>query len=264
MKLPRFLAPGVMAVTLIVAFGTSAGAPKYTEVTVTNAATISGRVVWEGDAANVAPMAINKNVESCDIDGGGVRKSPRLLVSESGGVANAVVYLDSVTEGKAMAKEDLVIDQVGCHYVPHITIAPRKSKVTLKSSDDILHNIHMFGAASYNIPFPDMNSVLKSFRKSGVVRLQCDAGHGWMSAYIHVMNHPYYAVTDADGKFQLTDIPPGEYVLKMWHEAWVVSNEVVKDGEVVSYEFGDPIIKDQKVTVDAGTEANVTFSLSSR
>ncbi len=235
---------------------------EYEEIAVANGGAITGRVVWEGPSVTVPPMAINKNEDSCDKGGSGMRESVRLLVSKSGGIANAVVYLEGVAKGKAMSKEDLVIDQEGCRYVPHITIAPRKAKITLKSSDDILHNIHMFGAAHYNIPFPDKNSVLKIFRKAGVVRLQCDAGHGWMSAYIHVVNHPYYAVTDADGNFKLTDIPPGEYTLGMWHENWVVTNEVKKDGEVVGYEFGEPIEKSQKVTVSAGAETETQFTIS--
>jgi len=234
----------------------------YEEIAVADGGAITGRVVWKGPSVSVPPMVINKNVDSCDKSGSGIRESVRLLVSKSGGTANAVVYLESIAKGKAMSKEALAIDQEGCRYNPHITIAPRKAKVTLKSSDDILHNIHMFGAANYNIPFPDKNSVLKTFRKAGLVRLQCDAGHGWMSAYVHVVNHPYYAVTDADGNFKLTDIPPGEYTLRMWHENWVVTNEVKKDGEVVGYEFGESIEKSQKVTVSAGAETEAQFTIS--
>jgi len=234
----------------------------YEEITVAGGGTITGRVLWKGPAATVPPMAINKNVDSCDKDGSGMRESVRLLLSKSGGIANAVVYLEGITTGKAMSNDALVIDQEGCRYIPHITIAPRKAKVTLKSSDDILHNMHMFGAANYNIPFPDKNSVLKPFRKVGVVRLQCDAGHGWMSAYVHVVNHPYYAVTDAEGSFSLTDVPPGDYTLKMWHEDWVVANEVKKDGEVVGYEFGDPMEKSQEIKVGAGAETKAQFTIS--
>ncbi len=48
---------------------------------------------------------------------------------------------------------------------------------------------------------------------------KCDAGHTWMSAYIWVSKHPYYAVTDKSGKFEIADVPPGTYKLKAWHEA---------------------------------------------
>ncbi len=247
---------------LLVASTGDAARTKYTQIPVTNGGTISGRVVWEGDRVTIAPMIINKNKETCDTDGTGVRMSRRLLVSRSGGIANAVIYIDSIAEGKAMEPVDLLINQEGCRYRPHITIAPRKSKITLKSSDEILHNIHMLGAATYNIPFPDKNSITKTFRKVGLVRVQCDAGHGWMSAYIHVVNHPYYAVSDEEGNFKLTDVPPGDYTLKMWHEDWVVINEITKEGEITGYEYGEPIEKSRKVKVDATGDTKVEFSLS--
>ena len=262
MKTRLFCAIVVATAALLLSTVGDAANPKYGETEVTNGGSISGKVVWEGPAANVPPMAINKNTESCDASGSGMRESERLLVSKSGGVANAVVYIEAIAEGKAVGREDLIINQQGCRYIPHITIAPKKSKITLKSSDDILHNIHMFGAASYNIPFPDKNSIAKLFRKSGIVRLQCDAGHGWMSSYVHVVEHPYYVVSDTEGNFELTDVPPGEYTLKMWHEDWVVVNKMMKDGEVAGYEFGEPIEKTLNVTVTAGEQAKVQFSIS--
>ncbi len=254
---------GLSAMILALAVLTPAVASAtYEAIDVSDAGTVTGKVTWKGSPPAVAPMAINKNPEVCDLAGTGTRDSVRLQVSASGGVANAVVYLEGIEKGKPMDTSELRIDQKDCGYSPHITVAPRKSKITLKSSDEILHNMHMFGAANYNIPFPDKNALPKTFRKSGVVRLQCDAGHGWMSAYVHVVDHPYYAVTDAEGNFELTDVPPGKYTVKMWHEHWKVINEITKEGEVVAYEFAEPIELDQAAEVTSGGVAKVNFALS--
>jgi len=223
--------------------------------------TISGKVTWKGTKLEIEPFAINKNPEVCDTDGSGKRPSNRLLVSENGGVANAVVYLEDIQQGKPLPTAGAKLDQKGCHYVSHITILPRKAELTLSSSDAILHNVHMYDAASYNIPFPNMNTLAKKMRKAGIVRIRCDAGHGWMSAYVFVVDHPYYALTDENGQFTLTDVPPGSYTIKMWHEHWEVEQKTEKDGLVTGYEFEDPIEQAKNVEVPSGGRASVDFEL---
>ncbi len=229
---------------------------------VSNGGTISGKVTWTGAKPKLEPFEINKNPEVCDTAKSGKRPSSRLAISESGGVANAVVYLEGIQAGKPLGKTGAKLDQKGCRYDPHIIIIPRRTELSMSSSDAILHNVHMFGAANYNIPFPDKNTVAKKMRKAGVVRVQCDAGHGWMSAYVFVINHPYYAVTDENGAFTWTDVPAGKYTVKMWHESWEVTRKLQKDGVISGYEFKEPIEQSKEVEVAAEGKASVAFTLS--
>ncbi len=235
---------------------------KYQATTVTDGGSVRGSVTWSGPPPDIAPFPINKNPEFCDLDQTGQRKSQRLIVGKNAGVKNAVVYLDGISKGKPLAKEGpFTLNQKGCAYDPHILVVPRRAKVSLESSDDILHNMHMFGAATYNLPFPDQTSIAKAMRKKGVVRVQCDAGHGWMSAFVHVVEHPYYAITDENGAFAFTDVPPGNYQLKLWHEHWTVVDTTEKDGVVSSYTFADPIELTREVEVTSGADSTVDFEM---
>ncbi len=246
----------LVAVTLPVAAQTYVGGE------VEGGAKITGKVTWSGAEPALEAFAVNKNPEVCDTGGNGKRASNRLVVGKGGGVANAVVYLDGIAAGKPMPTDAVTLDQKGCRYDPHIVLVPKKAELSMSSGDAVLHNIHMFGAAVYNIPFPDKDTVVKKMRKGGLVRIQCDAGHGWMNAYAWVMSHPYYALTDDSGAFNLTDVPPGKYTVKMWHESWEVAEKIEKDGVVTGYEFKDPIEQTQDVEVAAGGSASADFSLS--
>jgi hypothetical protein len=82
----------------------------------------------------------------------------------------------------------------------------------MKSSDAVLHTVHMDGAATFNLPFPFPNQTIsRTMPSTGLVNVKCNGGHVWMNAEILVVPHPYYAVTDESGKFELTDVPPGTY-----------------------------------------------------
>ena len=94
------------------------------------------------------------------------------------------------------------------------------------NSDAILHNVHGNAlragepvVTAFNVATPIQGQkVPVSLGKPGLIRLQCDAGHTWMNAWIYVFDHPYYAVTDAGGKFVIADVPAGEHVVELWHE----------------------------------------------
>jgi hypothetical protein len=236
-------------------------ATNYQVVEVTDGGTVTGKVVWTGERPTVEPFSINKNPEICDLDRSGKRASSRLILAKDGGVKNAVVFLEGVRAGKAHAPGPWLLDQRGCDYHPHVMIVPTKSEVAVRSSDDILHNVHMFGAANYNIPFPKPQELGKKLRKQGLVRLQCDAGHGWMTAYFHSVDHPYYAITGDDGAFELRDVPPGTYQISMWHEHWDITDKTEKDGQVATYTFAEPITQTKDVVVAASGNATVSFTL---
>jgi hypothetical protein len=245
-----------------------AGRTKYQVIEVIDGGEIVGKMKWVGTIPEVKQLVVNKDVKVCCSNDQAIKPSPRLIVSpKTRGVKNTVVYLAHISQGKKLEipRVNPKLDQIECVYVPHVLIVPVGARLDMMSSDNILHNIHMFGAASYNLAFPLANKVItKRLRKPGVVEAACDAGHNWMSAFIHVMGHPYFALTDENGNFKLTAIPPGTYELQAWHEGWEIVKTEEKDGVITGYTYSEPIILKKEVIVPRNGKVKVTFELSSK
>jgi hypothetical protein len=162
------------------------------------------------------------------------------------------------------------LDQKHCRYEPHILLVPQGATLQMKSSDATLHTVHMNGAATYNLPFPFPNQVIsRSMPTLGLVSLKCNGGHTWMNAEMFVVQHPYYAVTDESGRFELTDVPAGDYEIEAWHEGWNVLHEegsfdVLTEKRVERPVFAAPRTWEKKVSVRANANAVVNFVMSEK
>lgn len=212
-------------------FGYEAGA-------VSDGGSISGTILLAGDAP--APKAkaieVTKDVNVC---GKTQKYDESLVVDENKGVKNVVVSITEIASGKEWAASE-PLDQKECVYTPHIVLTPADAELEILNNDGILHNIHTYSEANpaFNQAQPKFKKKLKkTFASPEYIKVTCDA-HNWMTGWIVVMDHPYYAVTNEAGSFTLTDVPAGEYELKIWHET-----------------LGESM---QTVTVEAGGEASVT------
>ena len=216
-----------------VALGYDAGA-------VSNGGSISGTITFAGDAPEATVIEVTKDTKVCAQT---QKYDESLVVGENKGLKNAVVSISNISNGKDFG-EAMVLDQKECVYTPHIVLTPAGSELEILNNDGILHNIHTYSEANpaFNQAQPKFKKKLKKkFDQPEVVRVECDA-HGWMKGWIVVMEHPYYAVTDGEGKFSLGDVPAGEYEVKIWHETL---------GETM-----------QKVTVESGGDASLAVELS--
>jgi len=161
---------------------------------------------------------------------------------------NVLVYVSKGLQGKKFEppKEPAVLDQVGCVYTPHVVGVMVGQTLEIRNSDETLHNVMC--TPRKNKPFNEGMAVKggkieKVFTEPEMkVDLRCVL-HPWMVAYAHVMDHPYYAVTQADGTFTIQGLPPGEYELTVKHEASRFAAEPataavkVKAGETAKIEF---------------------------
>jgi len=188
----------------------------YEVAAVTDGGTIQGKVVFQGTAPT-QKIIPDKDPSVC----GGLREDPLVVVGPDKGVQEAVVYLKNVEKGKALTKPPTppeIVNQ-NCRFVPHVQALPVGS-IVIVNSDPVMHNTHGFlgKATVFNQALPVKGQrIPKSLNKPGLVEVKCDV-HGWMHAWIHVADSPYYAVTKKDGTFSIPDVPPGSYTLVTWQE----------------------------------------------
>jgi hypothetical protein len=241
----------------------------YQIVQVSQGGTISGTVKWSGPLPHAAVFPIDKDAQICDPDSHKTRDLERLIVGPENGVANTVVFIKNISRGKAMEIPEArrSLDQKRCRYEPHILLVSQNGTLQLKSSDAVLHTVHMDGAATYNLPFPFTNqTVTRTMPSAGLVNVRCNGGHTWMNAELLVVPHPYYAVTDESGNFELQDVPPGRYEIVAWHEGWQLTRQeavfdVLTERKVRRPIFSDPKIWEKQVMVNPDETATVNFVL---
>jgi hypothetical protein len=258
--------------SLVATASNVASQESYQVVSVRDGGNITGTVKWTGPQPHLSSLPITKDPEICDPESAKTRDLERLIIGPDGGVANTVVYLKDVSRGKAFdfPQQRGFLDQKHCRYEPHILLVPQNALLQMKSSDATLHTIHMDGAATYNLPFPFPNQIItREMRSSGVVNLKCNGGHVWMNAEMFVAPHPYFAVTDESGKFQLTNVPPGQYVIIAWHEGWGVTRresmfDVLTEKRVQRPVFSDPKTLQKTVAIEPAETTVVNFVLSEK
>jgi hypothetical protein len=132
------------------------------------------------------------------------------------------------------------IDQKSCRYHPHVFGMRVGQPLEILNSDPTLHNIHALPKtnAEFNNgqPIQGMKMVHTFTAKEVMVPFKCDV-HGWMNAYVGVLDHPYFATTDKDGKFSLKSLPPGTYTIEAWHEKLGTQEQKVTIGPKESKEI---------------------------
>lgn len=242
----------------------------YREIEVSKGGTIQGVVRLSGEQPSIENMVITKDNKHC----GTSKKSPRLKVGKDGAVADAIIHLENIAEGKPIPSTSrYVLDQKRCEYTPHVMILPLGSQLEIVNSDPILHNVHAYqdrpGAKTvFNIaqPIKGQRTPIKQaqLNRPGLIVATCDAGHPWMSASIMVAEHPYFAITDRNGRFVLRDVPPGTYKVRMWHEGVNITEKQMEHGKAKKYEFEEPYVVTKEVTVAEHGDVRADFEFALR
>jgi plastocyanin len=146
-----------------------------------------------------------------------------VAVNANGTLGDVFVYVKSGLGGKkfAVPPTQVTIDQKGCWFHPHVIGIQTGQGLNVTNSDPVTHNIHPLAQINreWNHSQGSGDAPLaRRFTKPEVmIRIKCNI-HSWMRAYIGVLDHPYFAVTGADGSFEIPNLPPGDYVIEAWQE----------------------------------------------
>lgn len=225
--------------------GTGPAKAVYQGGAVSNGGTVSGVVKYAGGSFAEPKLVVTKDQEVCDHSAAIDRK---LLVDDAGGVANVVVYIAKIGKGKAFGDAALM-DNIGCMFEPYVALHPYTKKMTLKNSDPVTHNTNLTKSKNDGInPLLEQGgteawAVSKGEKRP--FRVGCDV-HGWMEAWVWVIDHPYYVLSGTNGNYALTDVPAGEYQLRAWH---CLKNEITK-GPRITVGAGATATANLEVAVD--------------
>ncbi|MFQ5770250.1 MAG: carboxypeptidase regulatory-like domain-containing protein [bacterium] len=210
-----------------------------------NGGTITGAVRFPEEYPEREKITTTKDQQIC----GAFQYSEVFVVSEENhGLQNVVIFLENIKNDKKAGEGfTATLNQKGCRYIPHVQAVPVGTELEILNNDGILHNVHAYqdGLDPKNTVFNKaqprfLKKIKQTLDKPGIYYFKCDV-HDHMSAYILVMDHPYYAVTDESGGFTITNVPAGTYKIQAWHEAL---------GTL-----------EKSVTVESGATAEVKFDI---
>lgn len=207
------------------------------------AGSIIGEVKFIDEPLKMPAVRISKDQDYC----GETLPNETYLIDSAGALSNVVIFIETppTTMAGADRQRENILNNTGCRYVPRIMAMQRGERLKITNNDPKLHIPHSYLAdrTVFNLSLPFKGTTIDAtsrIRQPGILKVVCDT-HAWMLAYIHVFDHPYFAITDEGGLFAISELPPGTYILKAWHEdAGLRSQEVIvpESGDLrVVFEF---------------------------
>lgn len=194
---------------------------------------VSGQFVLDGDLPNLKPKVIKgdpkvRDPKCCSAQD--VSNDTLVVNKDSKGIQHIFIYLKSISQSKihpelkSSKDKEVVFDQKGCQFTPHTLLVRTDQQVVVKSDDNIQHNTHsipIFNKGENFIVAPNDRVGIKmpkfTIKERLPIEVKCDI-HGWMSARWLILDHPYAAITDKDGKFTIKNLPADDYEFIVWHE----------------------------------------------
>lgn len=221
--------------------------PIFSAVVLTKAmaGSIVGEVKFIDEPPKTAAIKVSKDQDYC----GDTLPNETYLVGSDNALKNVVVFIETTSSNfVGDPQKENILNNTGCRYSPRILAMQKGEKLKVKNNDPKLHIPHSYHEERtvFNLSLPFRGTTIDAtsrIRHAGVLKVVCDT-HAWMLAYIHVFDHPYFAVTDERGAFSISNLPAGTYILNAWHE--------------------DAGIRSQEITVSESGDVRTVFEFTKR
>jgi hypothetical protein len=187
------------------------------------AGTVTGKISFKGSKPAPAKIMMNADPKCVKMHTGKDVTSEQVVVNSNNTLKYVFVYVKKGLEGKKFPtpSDKKTIEQKGCMYTPHMFGVMVNQPIEISNDDATLHNIHALpkNSKQFNIAQPKqgMKTVQKFDKSEIMVKVKCEV-HNWMAAYVGVLDHPFYAVSDDQGNFTIKNLPAGDYEIEAWHE----------------------------------------------
>jgi plastocyanin len=208
------------------------------------AGSVKGTIKYEGAVPTLRPIKMDADPGCAKKHAGGEVASDLLTLGEGNTMAYVLVRVSEGVPAKEYPAptQPVVLDQKGCRYDPHVMGLMVGQPLKILNSDGLLHNVHAL--PSVNQPFnqampASVTESVKTFAKpEAPFKIKCDV-HPWMGAWVTVLDHPFFDVTAADGKFEIASLPPGTYTVEAWHEklGTQTAKVTIKGDEALTADF---------------------------
>jgi len=221
----------------------TSAAPAPAAAAPTGNGTVSGTVTVTGKVPVMADIAERKGDPVCAKT---MMKYNDVVVGKKNELSDVLVRIaPGSIKGKFPAPADVTVEQKECMYLPKTFGIEAGGSVVVKNDDKTTHNVHTYKGteSQFNQGQPPGTPDIKLPEKGktydeGVISFKCDI-HKWMTSSGVVTDHPFFAVTGADGTFKLDKLPPGKYKLEAWHGTFGAKSQdvTVEDGKPLTVKF---------------------------